>query len=389
MISVCCCSINAKWDTKSHIELLFEQNKKVDFEIVLTHDNRVDDGASELYKELSLKYPRLKVVEFTNDEYIKYIRKCINLYKERKDFTKDFIEYIENNINKYEEGTLFDKSKGFLWNSTGVLYNKAISKASGDILLVSGADFLFPIDLEELENYVNSKKTEEGMFYGKPTAVFAQVTNSPEWYIDKMIDEILQDISLKKPSRKGSLCRDYLRYPSTLDELFIVDFEKKEKISLGNKKLKQWVRDFFSLRNTQINMTSDTIIPIFHGVHVMTKEAYTHLGGFTEEWYGRAFAEDKMTRRATTTFSTLHPELPYQFSFLWPGQAETSERLFPYYNKNYIDELKQKDPWFNTHPTPGMFKPTYLHSGYKDLQYIHDIPKTIDKWCSEMPVRLT
>lgn len=393
MISVCCCAINAKWDVKTFVESICRHNQDTEFEIVLTHDNRVDDGGTEFFKELSEKHPQFRTVEHTNQDTINYLKWCLDVYNFRQRWTSDFREHLRRNLELYERDLFLDKTKSFLWISSGILYNKAIMAAKGDIFVVTPADFLLPFSLGKLEKHVNKTKHRDGRFYSKPGAVWARVSNAPVDFLKEKVSEIHGIVSSGSELRPGILSevgRDYLQYPSELSETYVADFNKGELISLDYEGFLGKMKDFIlNRRNNPRSLEHSTCT--FHGVHVMTRESWNYLGGFTEEWYGRAFADDKTTRRGHIlhTDTPVPLGLPDEYTILWPGQGEYIQSLFPYYPKNHLEVLKSKDPWFDKHPIPGISGTRYLHDEFKDRDYMNSLNRILEYYIGEPTIRFT
>jgi len=140
--------------------------------------------------------------------------------------------------------------------------------------------------------------------------------------------------------------------------LYLPDFRNNLLIDLKGENCHQQMRNYcnqsFQFKDTQRN-------PHFHGFHCMTRESFNQIGGFTEEFYGRAFADDKMTRLGYNQPGPVG--LPHEFSVAWCGGYEILNRG-PGLPENWKDTWYNKDPWAGQRPTPGdRTSAKYLHDG--------------------------
>lgn len=391
MISVCCCAINAKWDVHCFVETLFEQNKGIDFEVVLTLDNRVLDGSEELFAALSEKYPNFRVVNHSRDDTVRYLQWLMGLYEMRQRFTGDFRGYLLANLIKYMDGSLVDERKEFLWLSSGILYNRAVMAAKSDIVIVTPADFLYLFSLADLENHVR-QYMKQGYFYSKPGASWCNVSNAPVDWIKKEVETAyLNNQDPSKPRMNvHNVFRDYLRYPSMPRDLYLADYRNNEVVQFTDpdffNKMAKYLDECFA------NPSDQLITDCFHGVHVMTKQSWQHLGGFTEEFYGRAYADDKMTRRGDIMHRLfgMPLALPKRFSVAWIGQGEYCPSRLSYYPENHKEVYEKSDPYFGLHPQPVGVAHKQLHEGFPDKDYINHLSQNHhEKFIYEPTVRFT
>ncbi len=391
MISVCCCAINAKWDVHSFVECLHEHNKGLDFEIVLAHDNRVDDGSSHVFQMIAQKYPNFRVVTHTRQDTVNYLDWMMEMYECRQRWTGEFRGYIKQGVELYRRGELIDERKQFLWMSSGILYNKAVMAAKGDIVIVTPADFLYLFSLGRLDEYVR-KNMKAGYFYSKPGAIWCRISNAPkEWIQNEVTKAYLNNLDPANKKMDGhNIFRDFLRYPSMPSETFLADIRNNDVIPLDDPnivmKMKKYNEDCFANPNDQ------ALGPSFHGVHVMTKQSWQYLGGFTEEFYGRAFADDKMTRRGDLYHRKfgIGLALPPEFSIAWIGQGEYSPDRLDYYPPNHLEVLKTKDPWWDRHPLHQGVQHVQLHEGFHDREYLNHMSiNHHERFIYESTVRFT
>jgi hypothetical protein len=64
----------------------------------------------------------------------------------------------------------------------------------------------------------------------------------------------------------------------------------------------------------------------FHGFHVMTRPTFDLVGGFTEEYYGRSFADDKMTYLGDRTPGAT--QFPPDFGVAWCKREQDSVHTY-------------------------------------------------------------
>lgn len=390
MISVCCCAINSRWDVHSFVECLEYHNKGTDFEIVLTHDCRVEDGSTETFNELIKKYPNFKVVRHTKQDTIDYLSWLMVMYEIRQRFNGDFRNHLLSNLRKYAEGTLANETKEFLWLSSGILYNKAIMASKGDIIVVTPADFLYLFRLKDLENHINQNSVK-GLFYGGLRAIWARISNAPiDWIKLKTEQGSRRGNTKTGPYDAPDVFRDFMRYPSMPNDLHLADCRRNEAINLGNSNFIDRMMSY-TLECFQ-NPTDQLTTPNFHGFHAMTRKSYEMLGGFTEEFYGRAYADDKMTRRGDLCHRPfrIKPDLPTWASVAWIGQGEFCPSRLDYAPNITMEDLKRKDPYFDQHPSNMGVKHIQLHQGYVDNAYLNNLSKEHhEKFMHEPPTRFT
>jgi hypothetical protein len=336
-------------------EFLHKHNDPNSFELCITHDDRVNDGSSECFEELSSKYSNVKFAKNTHEDAVEWLTKLLDYYESNNLFTP-ILKGLRENLEKFANKEFFDTEKNFLWLSSGMLYNKAIAISSGDTILVGPSDFTYMLRLSDLEDFVNNKK-KDGLYYGKLHAIFARITNQKIDWLTTHVNEIHQGIECNSDFRWDSkeVFKDYLNYPSDLKDYYLPDFKKNEITSLASpdsiEKMYEYSEQAFANRDIQL-------LPNFHGVHVMTKKTYDKIGGFTEAFYGRALADDKMTKDGMKY--NFGGSLPPKFSFAWLATAELGPFRGEPYPDNWEELVRQRDPWYGKHPL-----------NLVDLRYLH------------------
>lgn len=328
MISVCCCSMNSKFETEVFIDALYFHNQGFNFEVCLVHDDRVDDGAGEYFAAMQKRYPTLKVIKSTKQDAIDYLEGVIHHYETRDLFSHVFRNHLRSNLEKYKAGTLYDPAKTFLWLPSGWLYNKAVKHSSGDILVISPADYVYLFRLKDLEAYMKNS-ARNGICYCKPNGLRRTVSNSPESEVRLCLD------TLTNPDH-FQILRDYMNYPASLQASCVPDHQTKEILRLSDPQMPEKAAMVCSRVNDLMQ---------HHGSHYLTRQAYDAIGGLSEEFYGRAFADDKMSYagRVLADSVGLKIHLSYEFSFAWTPRSTVCAPVDG-------ERLLRVDPWANRHP---------------------------------------
>lgn len=358
-ISFCGCVINARHEVRKLVEFLWKHNQDAHIEVCIALDNRVEDGSKEELDKLRKEYPTIfKYIEVTHEDTVDYLRKLIQYYRNTGKFkglaaSGDFVDQLETNLNAFEKKELFDHNSTFLWMSSGWLYNKAVSISTGDVVVVGPADFL---PLYRAHDIKCLAKDSPSNFYSKPHAVFARITNLPETWLREHLHEVHHGKYHRPGYRWDSehVFLDYMQYPSKLEEYWLPDFKHNKLINCASPRFIPEAHEFSKAAHSDPGIQS---LKNFHGTHIMSRSCFDAIGGFTEEFYGRAFADDKMTTKGKQFFV----EAPDHISFAWIYPGEVLPDRGPGYEDNWRDKLKEIDPWWETHPIPPS-TPHYLHN---------------------------
>lgn len=330
MISICCCSSYSKEETETFIRTLALTNPSGGFEVCLVHDNRVNDNSKEYFERLQAEFSFLKVKESTWDDARNYLDLLTKYYDLFGLFSAEFRSHIKSNMKK---------DFPFLWLSSGWLYNQAVEMSTGGTLIICPSDYLFLFNLLSLEQHVISRAHDD-LFYGKLNGLRFPLCNTPvESVIESLDSESIGDFrSWKNPS--------YLkRFHERPDKLFTIDLRNKTPIYVDENLVPNMKPVLeFEYKNKHQRMLQGV-----HGLHVMTKKTYNQIGGFTEEWYGRAWSDDKMTSLGVGKYSKGWL-LPPEYSFLWC--------------EPFVKNVEAS--------------PQYLHDGF-DSSYINSLPGLFDR----------
>lgn len=388
MISICCCAINAKYDVEAFVGLLHIQNPGVDFEICLVHDDRVNDGSVDYLGGVQQKYPNLRIIRSTHDDHVEYLEKLFQYYDKANVFSPSLRSDLRRNVSRLREKTFPGLDRCFVWLTSGVLYNKAVAMSRGDVLVISPADFVYLFGLAELERFVRTD-SRDGCFYGKPNAVFARVTNQDTGWLRNHLQNVHNGIGYREGYRwdSTSIFRDYMKCPPNLSELYVPDFRNNILIRLADPNSLPYLKRF---SEESISLGGVQFLRGFHGFHIMTRKSYDEIGGFTEEFFGRAFADDKMS----VCGRRFYPggALPGGFSIAWCEQYE----VLPYHGEGYTsgwqDRMLEVDAYFGKHPIPAMVSSVspgviYLEEGIMPSGKFHQVcSATFDR--NSLPVRI-
>lgn len=375
MISFCTMSINSKFETRTFVEALCHHNPSLNFEICIAHDNRVNDGSKEYLAQLQAEYPCVKIIENTKKDSELYISRLIDYYDALNIFSQDFRDKLCSNFEAYQENSLCDSTKSYLWLALGYLYNKAASISSGDILVFAPSDYVWALNIALLESYVIAHR-EDGIFFGKFDGLLEDISNEPL----ECLSQVLQG-----PRPSGKILRQHICYPSRLNEHYLLDFDNHACYSLGDSDYQAKVKSMY-----ERNIGDTTRVgAMHHGTHIMTRKTFEIIGGFTEEFYGRAWPDDKMNAQAMKLFWKNSSTLPKDFVFNWIGMSTWGQGFGGRHPGTLSQaELMKIDPWIQKHPVQGRdYSQTYLDHRYRDQIYVRNINASLDKEFAKCGVR--
>lgn len=368
LVSVCVCAINARWEVKTFVESLHRHNSDTHFEVVITLDDRVEDGSREEFAKLQQRFSNVKVVMHYAHESTEYLSRLLDYYDENKLFPEELRRMFRERFDQYKAGTLYDPADKFLWLSSGPLYNKAIKASKGDLIIVTPGDFLYLFRLKDVVHFVEQHQ-KDGVYYGKPNAVWARLTNYDVDWLKQHVQEV-HDGKQHRPGYRWDseeVAIDYLRYPPKLSDFYVPDFRNNKLYPVDEPDFCLKMHEFC---RQHIDENIIQHIRGFHGFHFMTRAAYEKIGGFTEEYFGRAWADDKMTYHGTHYINGRGNRLPPHLSVLWTGQGEVIPERGPGYSFDIEARLKEIDEYYGKHPLPHRWNNVYLYdtSLYSHIQ---------------------
>jgi len=367
MISVCCCAMNARFDIDMFVRALNHHNKE-EFEIVVAHDDRVDDGSAEHLETLRNEFENLKVVTRTEADATKYLDACLAHYEDNPHFNRSVLDRLKDNLVQHKKGNFLPENR-FLWLSSGALYNMAVEASSGDNLIVTPGDFFYMFSLEQVEAHIKEASVD-GLYYGKPNAIWARLTNMDKSWLTDHTAYIHKNGGGSAGRWDSQEClRDYLRFSQNLEDYVIPDFKNNRLLSLTEDVS---VFEHFAKDSATPDFKNNT--PAFHGFHVMTRKSFEEIGGFSEEWYGRAWADDKMTSlglKHTTDYQFKSSfDMCGHFYVCWCGQHETALAQGPGYGLGWEERLQEIDPRSDKHPIPSLNCHEQLHYNLESETYM-------------------
>lgn len=359
MISVCGCAINSKYDVKMFAEALQIHNQGYDFEMVVTHDDRVEDGTTEMLTELCQKYKNIKVVRHTHEDTVVYLNRLLDYYDANNYFQSNLRADLRKQVELFDQKKLFDHTRTFLWLTSGLLYDKAIQASSGDIVIVTPSDFLYGFRLKDLEDFVKNN-SKDGLFYGKPHAIWGRVSNQRHEWLMNHVKNVHDGTQFREGFRydTGELFRDFTRCPTDINNYYLADCRNNLLIGLGEPDA---VDKMYRFNEESFQHGGIQLIRDFHGFHVLSRKTLEVTGGFSAAFYGRAWADDHMSYNGVRSGN--HKTLPFKFSVYWIGGHEISPYRGEHYPDGWQEALRQKDPFYGKHPMPGVDRPVYLHDG--------------------------
>jgi hypothetical protein len=291
---------------------------------------------------------------------------ALNYYDRNNFFNAAIRQIFHTRLDQYKEGNLLKGPTQVLWQSSGILYNKAVEVASGDTIVVTPGDFLYLFKLNQLEEYVK-RYQRNGLFYASLPAVWARVTNLDlDWLVQHVDSVHTGNLEARSGWRYDSeeIFRDYLRGYEP-EKLYVPNIKRNKLIQLADPDSFVHLEEFCNDAEKESGVAQ--YIGGFHGFHVMTRKTFDTIGGFTEEWIHRAFEDDKMTMLGNRIAGQ---GLPSKFSVAWCGQYEWGEFRGPGYDAVIKATLPQVDPWNSLHPLPPYTRLIYLYSDIIPDHYI-------------------
>lgn len=337
MISICTCVINARNRVKLFLEMLRKINFDFPYEICMTVDTRFDpDGNTwNFYCDLKKQYPNLKLIEFSKKDCIDYLTRLLSYYYETQLFPPEYLYQLNYNLLEYKENNFSSIDNNYLWISSGLLYNKAASISSGDILMFSPGELLYFLKFQELETLVNLQK-ENDIFYAKPNVIFLPLINKENLKIGNFPDE------------QTFLEMTYIDdNEMNMNELYVPDIFQKEYINLNDIDLLDKIISIAA--NSNLYKKRSICLKQCHGFHVMTRETYNKIGGFTEEWFGRAWSDDRMSSLGKAIYDKF--ALSYRFNICHYNTTNQHNHHYLYpsqYNhadfQKYFEKLRYEKP---------------------------------------------
>ena len=111
-------------------------------EFVVSEDEAGSQVMAEVFDQVRSMTRHLKVLPVPRQERVDYIRKCVSFYERERIFPPSSIGEFRARLDRYESGQLPRMWFAPAWN-----YNRAISAASGDVIVNTPMDLHIHFDL--------------------------------------------------------------------------------------------------------------------------------------------------------------------------------------------------------------------------------------------------
>jgi len=197
-------------------------------------------------------------------------------------------------------------------------------------------------------------------------------------YIKKQLEKKPEDMSIKRFIREGYFA------PTHISNYHFIDLVNDRFTSLADPKFFEMAEGWVNWAHANSNKVTST--RIFHGYHMMSRKFWEDIGGFTEEFYGRAFADDKMGALGEHQ-NVLHcyRSSPPWMTIAWTGDHKVEASYLDDHVPNWKQILLKKDPKAFSHPEGHSHY--HLHRGFPDEKYASKIQELFNR--TTPPVRFT
>lgn len=297
MISIVTSVCNAKLDFDQFVRQLHELNDPQGFEIVVAHDDRVNDGSGTYLALLAREFPAVRVVyTHTKTDAVSRVRAVL---ESRKDQMDEVLRgMMLETLNKYESGEEWDGTREYLWLSPSYLLGQAADAALGDYILITSCDWLSGFRLADLENAAISHTTD-GYFYARLPLMMANITNEPEETVERQ----WQDMRNKGPTQRisshsgyslGMAQRCYDLFSKTVGDYRLVDPRNGSQIRLDAY---GFVDNVDAIRGAAVPGQLVPLCQEYTGLHLISKKVWEASGGYPTDILGRCTAEDVLIGR--------------------------------------------------------------------------------------------
>lgn len=251
MISVCATIHNSPKAVEAFIRSIYDNATGEDFEVILVSD-RNPRNEDDMLTRLADSYPRLSLIPLIRDDLISRQWELVPFWGQV--YGDKIASHAMDQLMRYEND-LFD-----LWLQYAYGLNLAASKAKGDLLLLTPADFVVMCDAHNLNAVCTGKMTTgNGRFFGH--------------------------FSLAAPfdMEDGSL-RDKYR-----DAL----------ISRGYHTVRTWLRlHYADPKDFKKTVPLDRFWPFNHGIRIVDKKTFEEVGGLRDDFLSKPGPTDIFNRMA-------------------------------------------------------------------------------------------
>lgn len=281
MLSVCTGTYREVRSLEIFVRSLFgNASNPRDIELIICNDEGYPE-TELLLNSLSLEFPQILHFTVDKNERIEEFKDKIDFYKKENIFEQDIIDDMYKQIDRYKVGDINN-----LWYSCGRVYNKAVRKATGDMMMILPSDYLIFFDATKIYELARGLKPFVGHF---------------DWIDFSSVDfDILIDFS-------------------SPDHDIIKEFKTFNSHDNFRDLSRKWLDNY---KNRGL-----TIIAGQHGSRIVDRETFEKVGGFDERWFLRAVADDEFNKKAVK-----HSKI------VRLGDMRQFEELMP-----YIGAIRPKD----------------------------------------------
>ena len=287
MLSVCTGIYRDAISLEIFVRSLFgNASNPKDIELIIYNDEGHIE-TEQVLNSLTLEFPQIKHFVITKNERIDFFMERIEFYKKENIFEKDIINDMYKQVEMYKA----DKTKN-LWYSPGRVYNKAIHKATGDMLMILPSDYLIFFDATKIYELAKKLKPIVGHF-------------------------------------------DWIDF-SSVDFDVLIDFSPVHSDVIKEFKKFNCHNDFRNLSRKWLDRAKKRgliTVPLQHGSRIIDRETFEKVGSFDERWFLRAVADDEFNRKVSNHSSLTRLGDNSQFEELMPyiGCIRQKDYQLPFY----------------------------------------------------------
>lgn len=342
MISIVTSVFNAKLDFEQFVRQLHATSQAGSFEVLVLHDDRVEDGSTAALAALSVEFPAVKVAKTqTKATALTRIRSTLASWEGKMDAR--ILSAMVKEADEYEQSK-WDATQVYLWLSPLPLLNEVVEGASGDLVLIAPCDRLAGFRMEDLETWA-APKVVGGKFYTRLPLLPLSVSNgeaakvSERWAkltkvpgvrqvppgVEGMLTGVRDARQLRPSTGRGGV-RAFSGFPSVTAlgirryDLFskaLADYRAVDPRSGAHVLLSDpdWVIKVRAIAESAETSRTSPISMAHHGLHLFTPGTWTAGGGYPTDLLGRTVADDVLCKRLQSQFKE---QAPAQFSFVEP-----------------------------------------------------------------------
>lgn len=264
MISVCATIHNSPKSVEAFVRSIYDNATGEDFEVILISDRNPPEE-DELLRQLATSLPRLSLIPVGKSDQLSRQWNLVTFWR----------DVYGDEIDDYAAGQLirFERDGIDLWFQYAYGLNLAASKAKGEFLLLTPADFVILSDVHKLSKVCEGyTTTHDGRFFGH----FSLVQPFDAWTDFSGRKWMVEAIPGDRYGRNGR------RMASSLGAVF--NF------------LKEWYvePDDFPF----VLGTYDRYWPFNHGIRVVDRKTFNEVGGLRDDFLSKAGPTNIFNRMA-------------------------------------------------------------------------------------------